>query len=35
MAIMKLDKNFLMINEKKILLTAGMNVTAEIKIREH
>ena len=33
-AIIKLDKDFLMINEKKIPLTAGMNVTAEIKIRE-
>ena len=33
-AIINLDKDFLMINEKKIPLTAGMNVTAEIKIRE-
>ena len=33
-AIIKLDKDFLMINEKKIPLTAGMNVAAEIKIRE-
>lgn len=33
-AIIKLDKDFLMINDKKIPLTAGMNVTAEVKIRE-
>ena len=33
-AIIKLDKDFLMINDKRIPLTAGMNVTAEIKIRE-
>ncbi len=33
-AIIKLDKDYLMINEKKIPLTAGMNVTVEIKIRE-
>lgn len=32
--IVKLDKDYLIINGKKIPLTAGMNVTAEIKIND-
>ncbi len=33
-AIVTLDQDYLVINGKKIPLTAGMNVTAEIKIRD-
>lgn len=33
-AIIDLDQDYLMVNERKIPLTAGMNVTAEIKIRD-